>query len=131
MSCRGDCPMVTMVTLATLGSSDPLRPLLAAVAEVIGRPAWLVGGGVRDLLLGRPLHDVDLALPAGSVDAARRLADRLGGAFVPLGEPHGMARVVVPGPAPRHVDLADLRAPSLDADLAGRDVTIDALAVDL
>jgi putative nucleotidyltransferase with HDIG domain len=120
-----------MVTLATLASSDPLRPLLAAAAETIGGSAWLVGGGVRDLLLERPLHDVDLALPAGSVAVARQLADRLGGAFVPLGEPHGMARVVVPGPEPRHVDLTDLRAPSLDADLAGRDVTIDALAVDL
>ena len=42
-----------------------------------------------------------------------------------------MARVVVPGREPRHVDLTDLRAPSLDADLAGRDVTIDAMAVDL
>jgi tRNA nucleotidyltransferase/poly(A) polymerase len=115
----------------TLGESDALRPLLAALAEAIGGPAWLVGGAVRDLLLGRSLHDVDLALPAGSVALARRLADRLGGAFVPLGEPHGMARVVVPGPEPRHVDLTDLRASSLDADLAGRDVTIDALAVDL
>jgi tRNA nucleotidyltransferase/poly(A) polymerase len=119
-----------MGALATLGPSDPLRPLLAAVAEAIGSPAWLVGGGVRDLLLGRPLSDVDLALPTGSVAAARLLADQLGGTFVPLGEPHGMARVVVPSP-PRHVDLMDLRGPSLDADLAGRDLTIDALAVDL
>ncbi len=106
------------------------RPLLAAVAEALGEPAWLVGGAVRDALLGRPVAaDLDLALPAGSVEAARRLADRLGGAFVPLGEPHGMARVVVREPGPGVVDLADFRGPTLDADLAGRDVTIDALAV--
>jgi putative nucleotidyltransferase with HDIG domain len=94
-------------------------------------PAWLVGGAVRDLLLGRPLHDLDLAVPAGSVAAARRLADRVGGAFVPLGEAHGVARVIVAGPPPLQVDLADFRGPTLEADLAGRDVTIDALAVPL
>jgi len=31
------------------------RPLLAAVAEALGGPAWLVGGAVRDALLGRPV----------------------------------------------------------------------------
>src|SRR6185436_7536264 len=83
------------------------------------------------LLLARPIHDIDLVLPGDSAAAARRLADRLGGAFVPLGEPHGMARVVLEGPPPLHLDLAEFRGPSLDADLAGRDVTVDALAVDL
>lgn len=119
------------MTSVTLGPLDPMRPLLEAVAETVGGPVWLVGGAVRDLLLARPLHDVDLALPEGSGAAARRLADRLGGAFVPLGEPHGMARVVLAGPPPVQVDLADFRGPSLEADLAGRDVTVDALAVDL
>ena len=115
----------------TLGAADSLRPLLGAVAGALDGPAWLVGGPVRDLLLGRPLRDVDLALPADSVTAARALAERLGGAFVPVGEAHGMARVVLPGPPPVHIDLGDLRGPSLEADLAARDVTIDALAVDL
>jgi putative nucleotidyltransferase with HDIG domain len=115
----------------TLAPQEGLRPLLQAVAETVGAPVWLVGGAVRDLLVGRPLHDVDLALPGGSGEAARRLAGRLGGAFVPLGEPHGMARVVLAGSPALHIDLGDLRGPSLEADLAGRDVTIDALAVDL
>jgi tRNA nucleotidyltransferase/poly(A) polymerase len=119
------------MTSVTLGSLEPLRPLLVAVAETTGSPAWLVGGAVLDLLVGRPVHDIDVALPSGSGAAARRLADRLGGAFIPLGEPHGMARVVLPGVPALHVDLADLRGPSLEADLEGRDVTINALAVDL
>ncbi len=106
------------------------RPLLATVADTVGGPVWLVGGAVRDAALGRPaVADLDFALPAGSVEAARRLADRLEAAFVPLGEPHGMARVVVRGPAPAVLDLADFRGPSLDADLRSRDFTIDALAV--
>ncbi|HEV8310082.1 MAG TPA: HD domain-containing protein [Methylomirabilota bacterium] len=109
------------------------RGLLAVVAEVVEGPAWLVGGAVRDALRGAPapVEDLDIALPAGSLAAARRLADRLGAAFVPLGEPHGMARVVVRTPTPALIDLADFRGPSLEADLTGRDVTVDALAVPL
>jgi poly(A) polymerase len=125
---RVDPPSGPAVALAPL---EPLRPLLVTIADTVGGPVWLVGGAVRDLLLGRPLHDVDLALPRGSVVVGRQLADRLDGAFVPLGEPHGMARVVLAGPPPLHVDLADLRGPGLREDLAGRDVTVDALAVDL
>lgn len=106
-------------------------PLLVAAAEVIGGPAWLVGGAVRDALSDRPVRDLDLALPAGSLDAARRLADRLGAAYVPLGEPHGMGRVVVESPGTAILDFADFRGPTLEADLAGRDVTVDALAVAL
>jgi putative nucleotidyltransferase with HDIG domain len=107
----------------------PARLLLAAVAEALEGPAWLVGGAVRDALLGRPVLDLDLALPAGSVAAARRLAGRLDGAFVPLGEAHGTARVVLRQPIAASLDLTDFRGPSLEADLRGRDVTIDGLAV--
>lgn len=113
------------------GAFGAALPLLAAAREVIDGPAWLVGGAVRDALMGRPVHDLDLALPAGSLAAARRLADRLGAAFVPLGEPHGLGRVVVRTPVAAVLDLADFRAPTLETDLAGRDVTVDALAVDL
>jgi putative nucleotidyltransferase with HDIG domain len=115
----------------TLGPLEPLQHILAAAVELAGGPVWLVGGTVRDLLLARPLHDVDLVLPSDSATVARRLADRLGGTFVPLGEPRGMARVVLATPPSLHLDLTDFRGPSLDADLGGRDVTIDALAVEL
>jgi tRNA nucleotidyltransferase/poly(A) polymerase len=107
------------------------RALGTLLAESAGGPAWIVGGAVRDALLGRPVRDLDVVLPAGSLVAARRLADRLGAAFVPLGEPHGLARVVVPGSPPAVLDLADLRGPTLAADLAARDVTVDALAAPL
>ena len=113
---------------ATLGG---LQPLLDVVAELADRPVWLVGGVVRDALLRRPVRDLDLALAEGSGDVARRLADRLGGAFVPIGAAHGVARVVLPGSPGTVVDVADFRGPTLEADLAGRDVTVDALAVAL
>lgn len=120
-----------MTATLALDRLAPLRVALAAVAEIVAGPAWLVGGAVRDALMGRPVHDLDLLLPGGSLEAARRLAGRLDAAFVPIGAPHGVARVVASRPRPLRIDLADFRGPSLEADLRGRDFTIDALAVPL
>jgi putative nucleotidyltransferase with HDIG domain len=93
----------------------------------------LVGGSVRDLLLGRELHDLDLAVPAGALDIARRLANAMQGAFVPLDEGRDVGRALLNGPDGRVlvVDIAAWRGPSLAADLAARDFTLNALAVEL
>ena len=94
--------------------------------------AWLVGGAVRDLLLGRPLKDLDLAVPRGGLPFARELARALGAAFVPLDEARGVARVVRERDGERlEVDVADFRAAGLEADLRARDVTINAMALSI
>ncbi|MGH7353901.1 MAG: HD domain-containing protein, partial [Candidatus Rokuibacteriota bacterium] len=62
------------------------------------------------------------------VALARRAAARLGGTVVVLDAERGAARVVV---GRHHLDVTDWRAPTLDADLAVRDFTVNALAVDL
>ena len=54
------------------------EPLEAARAALAGQPAWLVGGAVRDGLLGRPTADFDVAVTGDPQAAAR--ADRAGGA---------------------------------------------------
>jgi tRNA nucleotidyltransferase/poly(A) polymerase len=57
-------------------------------------PIYLVGGAVRDLLLGRPVHDLDFALGENARSAAQRVANILGGAFFMLDEARGTARVI-------------------------------------
>ncbi|MBZ0111986.1 MAG: HD domain-containing protein, partial [Thermoanaerobaculia bacterium] len=74
--------------------------------------------------------DLDLAVPTGALDLAQRLAGRLGAAFVPLDRERGCARVVLPDES-LELDFADFRAPSLAQDLAARDFTLNAMAVDL
>jgi len=107
--------------------------LLRAAAAAAGpaRGAALVGGAVRDACLGRGARhaaDLDVAVASGAVDVARDVAGRVGGTFVALDDERGAARVVVGG---ARLDVADFRAPSLEADLAARDFTVDALAVPL
>ncbi len=59
-----------------------LPPLYDHIAALLNTShAYLVGGAVRDLLLKRTVHDLDFALPAETIQTARKVADKLGGAF--------------------------------------------------
>lgn len=101
-------------------------------ADGLDVTCWLVGGGVRDLLLERVVHDWDFAVDRDAMALARAIGDTLGGAFFPLDEERGTARVVLNAEAGASIELdfALLRGGSLDADLAERDFTINAMAVD-
>ncbi len=114
-------------------------PELAAVREVAGgKPVYLVGGAVRDLLLGRGRTDIDLVVEG----EAAALAARLGGEVIEH-ERFATAKVRLDG---HEVDIATARAESyprpgalpeveptagIAADLARRDFTINAMAIPL
>ena len=60
--------------------------VLAELAADRHLQVYLVGGTVRELLLGREIHDLDLAVSRQTLDLARALAAALGGTFVLLDE---------------------------------------------
>ena len=107
---------------------DRLRSLLPA-----NPPVYLVGGAVRDMLLGRTTHDLDFAMEGDAIRLGRRVADALGGAFYPLDTERGAGRVILTqADGSRQVlDFSRLRGPDLENDLRGRDFTINAIALDL
>jgi len=98
-----------------------------ARAALAGETAWLVGGAVRDQLIGRDTDDVDLAIPGDPKRAAKALAKASGATAFQLSGAFGAWRVVGPGHA-WHVDLVTLRDDDILADLAARDFTINAMA---
>lgn len=104
--------------------------MIEDVREALGgQPAWLVGGAVRDRLLGRDTgeEDLDLAVEGDARRAARRLARATRAAAFELSDAFGGWRVVGPGGA-WQVDLTPLVGGSLDTDLAARDLTVNAMA---
>ena len=105
--------------------------LLSLLAASEDTRAYLVGGFVRDALLGRQNHDLDLAVHGDPLSMARRIGARANGAVVALDPARGTYRVVLREPMEqmRTVDLTRLRAPTLEGDLASRDFTINAIAV--
>ncbi len=117
---------------------EHMHPELAPVRGAGGDPVYLVGGAVRDLLLGRGRADIDLVVEG---DAAA-LAERLG-AEVTSHERFGTAKVKLNG---HEIDIAGARSESypqpgalpvvtagadLDDDLRRRDFTINAMAIPL
>jgi len=97
--------------------------------------AYLVGGWIRDHLLGRKTRDVDIAVGVSAPEFARQAAATLDGHYVLLDEAEGIARVVLPendaAEEPRwHLDFSTIRG-TIESDLSCRDFTIDAMAIDL
>lgn len=90
----------------------------------------LVGGAVRDGLLGRlgERPDLDLVVPGDGLALTRRLADHLGGTAVVLDRERSIGRLVLHGWT---MDLARQQGESLAADLARRDYTVNAIALAL
>ncbi len=97
--------------------------------DLLPEPAYLVGGAVRDALLGRQVarFDFDFVVPTGAIAAARAIAERHQAGFVVLDAERQIARVVFPGGT---VDVAQQEGDSLEQDLRRRDFRINAIAYD-
>src|ERR1700682_909916 len=105
--------------------SDGLRAVRSALA---GRAAWLVGGALRDRALDRTTGDMDVVVDGDAQSAARAVARALPrAACFALSEDYGAWRVVARDGS-WQVDVESLRAGSLEADLALRDFTVNAIA---
>ena len=111
-----------MVRLEPLFLQEKLQAFLRREGKV-----YLVGGYVRDLMLGRETRDIDIAVEGSALEVARRAAAALGGSFVPLDSERGIARVVGEGFS---LDFVPLKG-EISRDLAGRDFTVDAMALTL
>ena len=101
---------------------------LALAREALGStPAWLVGGALRDRLLGRPTDDLDVVVDGPVKEAARALGRLARAAAFPLSDAFGVWRVVAHDHA-WQVDLLPVNGPSIEEDLAARDFTVNAIA---
>jgi tRNA nucleotidyltransferase/poly(A) polymerase len=112
---------------------SPAVPLLARLSALTREQLYLVGGSLRDLLAGcSMIRDFDLLTPAGAETLARRFAKDVGGSFFFLDEERGIARVVLLlDNAEVRFDFANFEGESLEADLARRDFTVNAMAIDV
>ncbi len=118
-------------------------PLLQQVAQFFSahnRPAFLVGGSVRDLLLHIPCTDWDIATDGDTPRLARELADTVGGYYAYMNNKacritikHGQTTepAGTTGMIETVLDIAPLHGGSIEADLRLRDFTLNAIAVPL
>ncbi len=89
--------------------------------------SWIVGGALRDELLGREVTGIDIAVEGDPEQAARELAAELRAPVFRLSETFGAWRVV-DSQSGRVYDFAPLQGETIEADLAKRDFTVNAMA---
>ena len=105
-------------------------PSIAAARTALEQqgPVWIVGGAIRDALLGEGVSDADLAVERGREErAARAVAKVAGGTAFQLSEEHASWRAMAPTDG-WHVDVVALRAETIEEDLRARDFTVNAIA---
>lgn len=107
----------------------PLFDVLKEQAIRLGGDLWVVGGYVRDAILGRAQLDVDLITGGDPEALGKAIARALSGHYVLLDAAFGISRVVLGSGGV--VDLARLQGATLADDLFNRDLTINAIALPL
>ena len=88
----------------------------------------LVGGAVRDLFLGRPVHDLDFVIPGKAIKLTFLVADSLGCPAFILDQERGTGRLILVEKGIT-IDFSALQGDSLEEDLRLRDFTINAMAL--
>jgi poly(A) polymerase len=128
-------------------TSGNLPATLAKISNILDAQnsrGYLVGGFIRDWLLERRTNDIDIAVSGDAVTIAREVAGEIGGRFVLLDPINEVARVVAIKDKQRtgssqnqelyraewHFDFSPLTE-DIETDLAGRDFTINAMALEL
>ncbi len=101
-------------------------PAILALRDLAGR-AWVVGGAIRDELLGRDTSDFDVVVDGDVRSLARAVARATDAHAFALSEAFGAWRVIARDRS-WQVDLTPLLGSSLEEDLAQRDLTVNAIA---
>jgi poly(A) polymerase len=119
------------VDLKKIMELDDLR-IIAGMAAELGVDVFLVGGFLRDCLLGRETKDLDFALSGAFEELPRSFAARICGTFFWLDKKRKQGRVVKKkGEEISVFDFAPLHGGTVMDDIARRDFTINALALPL
>ena len=90
---------------------------------------YLVGGSVRDFIMGKTFKDRDIAIREAEI-FAKKLADELDATFITLDDVNKIFRVVLKDKE-NYLDISELRGKSIEEDLLKRDFTVNAVAYDL
>lgn len=105
--------------------------ILSKIIENFGAEIYLVGGAVRDYLLGKTTNDRDLiVINCDAKSFAQKLAKFFDGVFVPLDEENKIYRVVMKDKI-NYLDITEPAGGTVENDLSRRDLTINAIALNL
>jgi len=100
---------------------------LDLILGFLPKGSYLVGGYIRDIILGREPEkvDVDIVVPLNAIKIGKKIADHIGSKFIILDEKREVVRIILNHV---YVDIANQLSSTIEGDLSSRDFSINSIA---
>ena len=100
---------------------------LNLILGFLPKGSYLVGGYIRDIILGRKTEklDVDIVVPLNAIEIGKKIADNIGSKFIILDKKREVVRIILNN---IYVDIANQVSSSIEGDLFSRDFSINSIA---
>ena len=98
-----------------------------SILAFLPKGSYLVGGYIRDIILGREpeLVDVDIVVPLNAIEIGTKIAENIGSKFVILDKKRGVIRIILNH---IYIDIANQVSSTIEGDLSSRDFSINSIA---
>ncbi len=97
------------------------------ILSFLPKRSYLVGGYIRDIILGREPEkvDVDIVVPLNAIEIGKKIADNIGSKFIILDEKREVVRIIFNH---IYIDIANQASSTIEGDLCSRDFSINSIA---
>ena len=100
---------------------------LDLILGFLPKGSYLVGGYIRDIILGRKTEklDVDIVVPLNAIEIGKKIANNIGSKFIILDKKREVVRIILNN---IYIDIANQVSSSIEGDLCSRDFSINSIA---
>ena len=100
---------------------------LDLILGFLPKGSYLVGGYIRDIILGRKTEklDVDIVVPFNAIEIGKKIADNIGLKFIILDKKREVVRIILNN---IYIDIANQVSSTIEGDLCSRDFSINSIA---
>ena len=100
---------------------------LDLILGFLPKGSYLVGGYIRDIILGREIEkvDVDIVVPLNAIEIGKKIADNIGSKFIILDEKREVVRIIF---NQINIDITNQVSSTIEGDLYSRDFSINSIA---
>ena len=97
------------------------------ILSFLPKGSYLVGGYIRDIILGRATEkvDFDIVVPLNAIEIGKKIADNIGSKFIILDKKREVVRIILNH---IYIDIANQVSSTLEGDLCSRDFSINSIA---
>ena len=98
-----------------------------SILAFLPKGSYLVGGYIRDIILGRVTEeiDVDIVVPSNAIEIGKKISNNIGSKFIILDKEREVIRIFL---NKIYIDIANQVSSTIEGDLSSRDFSINSIA---